>query len=175
MINQNEIKQGKIFENELTSIFRPLSLRKPITWDRIMDSGGAGNIVGAVKGDFDLTIKSKFVGMPYRFIIECKASSVVNTFAGDFRDRIRSNQIAKMRLAQRAGVIGIFWFKSVKTGDTEIWSAHEVYDPYNATGRGRKGLKEPCAYTIHEKNLGRFAELLVADPEKFIIQLGVPE
>ena len=175
MINHDEIKQGKIFENELTDIFRPLSLRKAISWERIMDSGGAGNLVEATKGDFDLTIRSKFVGMPYRFIIECKASSVVNTFAGDFKSRIRSKQIAKMRIAQRSGVIGLYWFKSVKTGDTEIWSAHEVYEPYNATGRGQKGLKQPCAYTINLKNIGRFAESLVADPEKFIIQLGVPE
>lgn len=172
MINQEQIKQGKIFENELTKIFRPLSLRKPIMWERIIDSGGAGNLIKGAKADFDLTIKSKFVGMPYRFQIECKASSVVNTMAGDFRDRISSHQIAEMRKAHRVGVIGFFWFKAVKTGDTEIWSAHDVCAAYHTKG---KGLKLPCAYVINEKNLGRFAETLAEDPEKFIIQLGVPE
>ena len=172
VINHEEIKQGKLFENELSNVFRPLSLRKPIMWERIMDSGGAGNLVRAAKADFDLTIKSKFVGMPYRFQIECKASSHVNTMAGDFRKRISAHQIAEMVKAHRVGVIGFFWFKAVKTGDTEIWSAHEVCAAYHVKG---KGLKLPCAYTINEKNLGRFAESMVSDPEKFIIQLGVPE
>lgn len=137
-----------------------------------MDSGGAGNLVRAAKADFDLTIKSQFSGMPYRFQIECKASSVVNTMAGDFRDRISTNQIAHMVKAHRVGIIGFFWFKAVRTGDTEIWSAVDVCNAYYTKGKKRRGLKQPCAYTINGRNIGKFAETIANDPEKFILQLG---
>ena len=89
--------------------------------------------------------------------------------AGDFRKRITTNQIAEMVKARRTGVIGIFWFKAVRTGDTEIWTAADVCSAYHTRG---KGLKLPCAYTINQANLGRFADSIVSDPEKFILQLG---
>lgn len=123
---------GKAFEKEVHDAFRSLYLKHPIRWDRIVDSHDAGNIVKSTDSDFKLTIASSKPGYPLVFCIECKASIDFDSLAdnGARRSLIRAPQLARMRLAMRAGMTGLYFFKSMGTGYIEVWDAHRVVDAW---------------------------------------------
>lgn len=124
---------GKEFEKEVHDAFRNLYNLLPILWERVIDTHDAGNVVRKADSDFKLTINSGLPGRPYLFFIECKASVVYDrlTDNGARRSLIGADQIAKMRLAMRAGVQGIFLFKSLNRSMIEVWDAAPVIEAWS--------------------------------------------
>jgi len=156
---------GKKFEKLTNSVFHPLRLQLPIKWERIVDSAAAGNFIEARASDFELSVKSGQAGQPYRFLIECKASDQEATFAKCFKSLIKKKQLPKMRLAVRAGAIGLYFFHSVKTGEIEIWDFSQVKKAYYAK---RTKFEDVPRYVVTVANFPIFARRVCQDPARFV-------
>lgn len=161
---------GKAFERKLHDAFRQLYLKHPCTWERVIDSHEAGNIVRKADADFKLIVKSGLPGRPFAFNIEAKASVVVDTWQGscEFRSFIKPNQVAKMRIAERAGVCGVYLFQAVRLDHIEVWPARPINDIHSTK---RKPLGTNPAMTIAMANLDHWAHLIVTKPADFHAQL----
>jgi hypothetical protein len=156
---------GKAFENMTNSAFGPLHLKLPMTWERIIDSAAAGNFIAAREGDFRLRINSGVRGQPFEFLIECKASVLDDTFAKCFKRLIGEKQLPKMRLACRAGAIGLYLFHSVNTHEIEIWDFRQVAKAYYEK---RTKFEDVPKYLVSEMNYSYFANQLCSKPAQFI-------
>ena len=166
-ITTENAKQGKVAEGKVHAAFRELYKRYPMRWQKITDSGVARSVIGAVESDFMLVIESGTPGCPYSFVIEVKSSRVHESFADGFKKLIRPAQLAKMRLAERAGQIGVYVFFSTRTGVIEVWPAKAVFAKYYERA-GELGFP---AYRITAKTLPKFAENVVKAPEEFRLTL----
>jgi hypothetical protein len=136
-----------------------------MTWERIVDSAAAGNFITAREADFRMRIKSALRGQPYEFLIECKASTIDTTFAKCFKRLIGEKQLPKMRLAVRAGAIGLYFFYSVTTDEIEIWDFQQVAKAYYEK---RVKFEEVPRYLVAGKNYLYFARQMVEKPYRFI-------
>lgn len=159
-----DLKHGKEFEKEVHEQFRKLYLKYPCTWERVVDSHDAGNIVRQADCDFKLTVKSPRDGAPWVFNIECKASVKYLSLAdgGACRKLIKSDQIALMRIARRAGVGGVYMFKSTVTGIVEVWEADQVIDAWKDKGKRNRGI-DSTPIRFHVSGMDVFAENLVKE------------
>jgi hypothetical protein len=155
-----DVAHGKAFEKEVHDQFRELYTSLPILWERVIDTHDAGNIVKKADSDFKLTIRSKTHGRPYLYFIECKASTVYSklTDNGARRSLIKPDQIAKLRMAQRAGVEGRFLFKSVNDQRIEWWDAERVIE---AWGKKRFNWVAQPLDTFSCDDLPKWAALFV--------------
>lgn len=164
-------KHGKEFEKFVhEEAFHNLHLTYPIVWERVMDSAGAGNLVRAAESDFKLTARGTEIGRPYVFPIECKASSLETTFSKCFKDLIDSNQVAKLRIAQRAGTYGVYFFYSTISKEIEVWSAKIVNAAYLLNQRKHPFHGQP-AYVIGRANFPVWAVQVCAKPQNFLADL----
>lgn len=136
-----------------------------MSWERIIDSAAAGNFIESREADFKLRIKSERRGCPFEFLIECKASNQETTFAKCFKSMIGKKQLPRMRLAVRAGAIGLFFFHSVTTDEIEIWDFTQVSKAYYEK---RTPFEEVPRYVVTVLNYSVFAKRLVQDPDRFI-------
>lgn len=127
-----DIKHGKEFEKEIHDAFRDLYKTLPILWERVVDTHDAGNVIRQADCDFKLTINSGIQGKPNLIFVECKASNRFRSLAdnGARRSLIKGEQIAKMRLALRAGTAGIFLFKDASNKRVQAWEASEVIEAW---------------------------------------------
>lgn len=167
--NPSELnRHGKVFERMVDDAFNPLDKQYPITWERVIDSAAAGNIVAAVEGDFRLKIKSENPGRPYHFVIECKASTQESSFNRNFRSLIKKGQFPLMRMSVRAGAIGLFLFHAVDNDDVELWDFAQLKEPYYDK---RKPFNGQPRYIIGRKNLPAFAEKVVTRPKAFVTDI----
>lgn len=164
------IDHGKKFERELSDAARDMKIvtRWPVLWERVMDSAGAGRVIRKADADFKLTVKSADHGRPYLFNIECKASTETETFAKGFRSLIKSDQSAKMRIAHRAGVIGIYLFKDAIHNMIEVWYSKVIDEAYPL--KRQPLLKEP-AWRVSLSNLPFVLREMCTEPDKFIDRL----
>ena len=156
---------GKQFEKLIDKAFCVLDKQFPITWERIIDSAAAGNIVAATEGDFRMKIASNYAGRPYSFVIECKASNVENTFNRCFRSLIKKGQFPLMRMSVRAGAIGLFLFYSVQNEEMEVWDFNQLKKPYYEK---RKPFDGQPRYIVAKPNIETFALNLVRHPAQFL-------
>lgn len=132
-----KIDHGKKFEKLVHDAARHLPEKYPILWERVIDSHDAGNLVRAADCDFKLVIRAgppseEQLGRPWLYHIECKASTKYNSLAdkGAVKALMKPGQIAKLRIARRAGVGGMVWFHSVSRGLIEVWNAVKVTEAY---------------------------------------------
>jgi hypothetical protein len=158
-----KIDHGKKFEKLVHEAFRHLPAEHPILWERVVDSHDAGNLIRKADCDFKLTILGETAGQPFVFFIECKASINHNSFTdgGALRRLIKSDQVAKMRLAMRAGVTGLFLFHAVMTDTVEVWNAREVCE---AWALKRTKFEGTPLKSLHLKEVPTFATHLVTHP-----------
>jgi hypothetical protein len=139
-----------------------------MTWERVIDSAAAGNFIEARESDFRMRIKSALRGQPYEFLIECKASTIDTTFAKCFKRLIGDKQLPKMRLAVRAGAIGLYFFYSVTTDEIEIWDFSQVAKAYYTK---RVKFEDVPRYIVSGVNYPIFAKKMVENPERFIREI----
>lgn len=158
-------KHGKAFENMVNDAFRPLEIKYPIVWERVIDSAAANNLIRDAESDFRLRIKSEQAGRPFEFLVECKASVLENSFNRCFRSLIKKNQLPLMRKAARAGCACIYLFHSVNNKEIEVWSMKQLKDAYYAK---RTVLDQQPLYVLEQKNLPKFAERWVTRPAAFV-------
>lgn len=159
---------GQRFEKLVHEAFSKVFLTKSVEWRRVIDTAGAGNIIGKADGDFNLIVSGKEYGSPYHFRIECKASTLEETLAKNFRSLIKAHQSAQMRLAARAGICGIYMFYSVQNDEIEIWSARKLDAEY---GNKRQAFHGLPAVVVSSKNLHIVVEQWVNDPSGFLDKL----
>lgn len=157
---------GKKFERYLREdCFGPLLLTHPVQFERIIDAAAAGSThVGKAKGDFTLQIKSEKRGLPYSYLVECKASSVHESLADCFRSTINSDQLGKMRKFERAGGLGLYFFHSLKTDEIEIWPAQPIMEVYHEK---RVALLDYTVCRNAHANMPRRARDIVTSPSIF--------
>lgn len=157
-----DIRHGKEFEKEVHEAFRPLYLKYPIRWERVLDTYDAGSMVRKADCDFKITVNSGIMGRPWVINIECKASRKHTSLqdGGALRSLIKSDQIATMRIALRSGVLGQYWFKSVETGRIEIWKAEDVIRGWGMKNtRGPRLESEP--WILKVQDLPKFGHTFV--------------
>lgn len=132
MAKRPDLAHGKAFEKLVHDAFRSLYETYPILWERVLDTHDAGNIVRKADSDFKLMVKSDTPGRPWLYHIECKASIRFNslTDGGARRSLIKPDQIAKLRLAIRAGAGALILFHSVNQGIIEVWGAQKVIEAW---------------------------------------------
>lgn len=163
MAQNPDTKHGKEFENDLHEEFRNQYMRRPVRWTRIMDSGGAGNLIRKAAGDFSLMVDSKEKDScrPFFFQIECKATVQDLKFESRYRDFIKSEQNASMVMSMRAGAQGIYLFRYVNLGYFEVWDAELVarFYPFKRTR-----IEGKPAMTVSDCNIPAFAESICTDP-----------
>lgn len=159
-----KIDHGKKFEKLVHEAFKNLPAKHPILWERVIDSHGAGNLIRKADCDFKLIVPGVTPGQPFVFFIECKASVKYNSFTdgGALRQLIKPDQVAKMRLAMRAGVTGLFLFHAVMTDTVEVWDAHEVCKAWALKRTKFEGVP---LKSLHLKEVPAFARKLVTNPE----------
>jgi hypothetical protein len=155
---------GKIFESKLHNAFAPLPSKYPCTWERILDSAAAGNLVRPARADFELNVRSHSKGQPYCFYIECKASVVNHSFTVCFKEALKPTQNAGLTLGARAGSTGLVLFYSESRGEVEIWQHEKIAEAY-LTPRAK--IYNPFM-TISLSNLESLALKMVTDPAFFI-------
>lgn len=163
--NSKSLNIGKQFERMLTDVFEELRKKYPITWERVVDSYEAGNLLRKPDADFKLMMFDNVRGKPFMFWIEAKASGQYQFFGECFRSMIKADQVAKMRLGERAGAYGMYWFHSLITGEIEVWSGKVINEAYPMK---RQKLKAYPAHSIAKANLLPFAERIVRDPDGFL-------
>lgn len=161
-------QHGKIFEKKIAEAFHGLHLQLPIEFRRVLDSASAGNFIRAAEGDFELTVASTEFGKPFRFRIECKSSDQFTEFSKCFRSLIKPHQNAAMRLAERAGICGVYLFWSVEMEWMEVWSGTLIAENYP---HKRKPLIGQPAITVSKKNLHIWASSVCHDPQAFLDSL----
>lgn len=158
---------GKNFEKAVNEAFKPLPTKYPIRWERVVDSHDVGSLIRASDCDFKLTVKSESYGRPYLFYIECKASinytSLTN--GGALRQLIKPNQVAKMRLAARAGCAILYFFNSVLENTVEVWNGKQINEAWEQKRTEFNG--EPITLVV-KKQLNVLALDLVTKPERFV-------
>lgn len=167
-----DISHGKKFEADLKSeVFEGLGNQLPIYFERVMDSHEAGNIVRKADADFKLTITTAVKGRPFHFWIECKASIVHDTFATCFRisDFLKPDQVARMRIGERAGAKAVYLFRNVKENRVEVWNGKTIHEEY--MNKRQKFFGEP-AYELHFKNMRAWALSICTDPQTFLDTLN---
>lgn len=129
-------------------------------WERVIDTHDAGNTVRKADSDFKLTIRGNHPGFPLLYFIECKASVQYRSLTdnGARRSLIKGDQIAKMRMALRAGVAGLYFFHDVEGGRIEIWDAVPVIE---AWGKKRYTWVANPLFQMKEEDFPDWAESLV--------------
>lgn len=160
-----DVSHGKAFERLVHNVFSKMHLTYPMEWRRVIDSAAAGNIIQKADGDFELTVAGERYGSPYRFRIECKASIVEETLARNFRSIIKVHQSAKMRLAARAGICGIYMFHAVRNNEIEIWSSRHVDREHP---NKRKPFNGRPAVVVSDANFPVIALKWVKNPAAFV-------
>lgn len=158
----SDLSHGKAFERDLAEVMLPLVKKHPIVWERVVDSAYAGNVIRDADCDFKLTVCGADIGKPYVFWIECKASEKSETFSENFRDLVKTNQLALMRLGERAGVCCFYMFRSEITDRIEVWSMQDIAAWYYL--KRSKMLSEPKFILMDD--LTWFAREIVTNPEK---------
>lgn len=118
---------GKRFEHDVHDQFRNLHLTLPVHWERVVDSHEAGNLVRKSDCDFKLTVRSPQPGRPWVHYIECKSSIKHASLRNGLRSLVKTTQVAKMRIAERAGVFAWYWFRNEKTKMVELWSGRQIH------------------------------------------------
>lgn len=118
---------GKKFEHDLHEQFRQLHLSLPIHWERVVDSYEAGNLVRKPDCDFKLTVKSDIRGQPHVHYIECKSSVTHKSLRNCLRSILKTDQVAKMRMAARAGVNTWYLFRDETTKQVEVWEGSAIH------------------------------------------------
>lgn len=157
----SDLSHGKELERDLAAEMIPLSKKHPCVWERVVDSGTAGNIIRDADCDFKLVVRSEEIGLPFLFWIECKASVNHDTFVTGFRKLVKTNQLALMRIGERAGACGFYMFRSVKLQKIEIWSLQDIAAWYYQ--KRVTMLSEP-KFVFADRRLPEFCEKLVTDP-----------
>lgn len=156
---------GKRFEQRFNAAFSALYQTYPIRWERVLDSAGAGNMIRSADSDFNLTINSGLVGRPWRFAFEAKASIRHNSLSENVKGLIKPGQNARLRILERAGVIGCFVFHSVENGDIEFWGTSSIQAHFE---KRRAHFTGAPAYVVKVKNLDEMALRIVRDPQWFV-------
>lgn len=159
---------GHKFERDIDGIMRPLFLKYPSFWGRVIDSAAAGNLIESVHGDFDLFIPTGERGKTFGFIVECKASTEHTSLATCFKSVVRAAQIGKMRLKLRAGLYGVYLFYSVENDEVEVWSGKVIAYAYH-----EKKAKFYCQPAVISSlaNFPRVAENWLKNPQEFLDKL----
>lgn len=163
-----DISYGKKFESDLQGeVFDKLGLQLPIYLEHVVDSHQAGNIIRKADCDFKLTITGPAKGRPFHFWIECKASMVNDTFATCFRDGkfLKPDQVARMRIGERAGAKAVYMFRNVRENRVEIWNGKTINTEYPQ--KRQKFTGQP-AYELHYKNMRAWALSICTDPQTFL-------
>lgn len=142
MASAPDLKHGKKFEKDVDDLFRDVYTRLPMTWERVVDSHTAGNLIRKADADFKLVMQSDNKGQPWLHHVECKCSVNFNSLAdgGALKSLVKATQIAKMRISERAGVFVWYWFKSEKTGLIELWTGDQVH-PHFSDNKTFKQMK----------------------------------
>ncbi len=159
---------GHKFEKFVHEHFRNIFLTKSVEWRRVMDTAGAGNVIAKADGDFNLVVNGPSYGRPFYFRAECKASILEETLARNFRTIIKPHQSAKMRLAARAGICGIYMFHAVQNDEIEIWSARRLDAEH---GNKRKPFNGLPAIVVSSENFKHVVTQWVEDPQGFLDKL----
>jgi hypothetical protein len=118
---------GKGFEHDVHEQFRNLHLTLPVHWERVVDSHEAGNLVRKSDCDFKLTVRTSQLGRPWVHYIECKSSVKHESLRNGLRSLVKPTQVAKMRIAERAGVFAWYWFRNENTKMVEIWTGQQIH------------------------------------------------
>lgn len=159
---------GHKFERDIDEIMKPLFLKYPCFWGRVIDSAAAGNLIESVHGDFDLFVPTAERGKAFGYVVECKASTEHVTLATCFKSVVRATQVGKMRLKMRAGLYGVYLFYSVENDEVEVWSGKVIADAYHT--KRQKFYCQPAVIS----SLGNFpkvAESWVRSPQEFLDKL----
>lgn len=118
---------GKEFEHDLHEGFEKLYLSLPVHWERVVDTYEAGNIVRKPDCDFKFTLRSDLIGQPFVHYIECKSSIRFKSLRNGLRSLVKSDQVAKMRIAARAGVNTWYLFRHEPTKKIEVWEGEQIH------------------------------------------------
>lgn len=135
---------GKKFEHDLHEQFRQLHLSLPIHWERVVDSYEAGNLVRKPDCDFKLTVKSDIRGQPHVHYIECKSSVTHKSLRNCLRSILKTDQVAKMRMAARAGVNTWYLFRDETIKQVEVWKGSVIHRVFEFDERLKEGPWSIC-------------------------------
>lgn len=133
----------------------------------MLDSAAAGNLLSeASPSDFKLVVHHG-EGTAYRFFIECKSSVRHTSLTHGYKELIKSGQMARMRLEERAGGIGIYLFQYVDdpTKEVEVWYARPFFKLKYEKGINH-GLQP--AGRVHEKNLTELFIRFIKHPDQIV-------
>lgn len=166
-----DTSHGHEFEQELHGAFKDAYKRFPVRWGRVMDTAGAGNIIGKAEADFRLMICSAMAGMPLMFHIEAKATIRPEVcFERNYRDFVKPHQNAAMIMSVRAGATGLYFFKRVYAHEFEVWNSSLIGDVYPTKRTAIKGAPA-MKWSTDEASLALFAEYVCRNPADFLASI----
>lgn len=126
-----DIKHGKEFEKRVSPFFENLYKEYPCRWERVLDSGAAGNFVRKAESDFKFIRRSRETGAPYTFLVECKASlDSTRPFHSNFRRFVSSGQNSAMAGMRRGGGTALILFRNMYQDILEIWPGRLINEAY---------------------------------------------
>lgn len=144
---------GKKFEHDLHATFKDLYLTLPVLWERVIDSYEAGNLVRKPDCDFKFTVHSGLYGQPYLHYIECKSSVNYKSLRNGLRSLVKPDQVAKMRMAARAGANTWYLFRHEPTQKIEVWEGEQIHYVFREELRLKE---EPLCTFDHIEDLKEF-------------------
>lgn len=169
-----DISHGKAFERDLSSAFEKLSLAYACRWERVLDSGSAGNLVRNADSDFKLMVRAGAEaedrqGRPFVLYIEAKASNQGIPFGRCFRSLVKKNQNASLQMVRRSGACAVVFFHNIPTARIEVWRGQDINANYP---NFRKPMSEVPAFAMPDYLLPKFAEELVKNPAGYFSHIA---
>ena len=170
-MSKPDTSHGHVFEQELHEAFKHMYMRFPVRWGRVMDTAGAGNIIGKAEADFRLMVASNMSGNPFMFHIEAKATIRPEIcFEKNYREFVKPHQNAAMVMSVRAGATGIYLFKRVYAEEFEVWNSSLIGDVYPHKRTAVCGV--PAGkFRTDKDSLARFAEYVCTNPADFLLSI----
>ena len=159
-----DIRHGKEFERACNAAFSKLYMRFPIRWERVLDTGAAGNLVRKADSDYRILQRSDIEGQPFMTYVECKASVQGKDFRNIFRSLVKGEQNASLQMARRAGAQACVFYKDIQYGVIEVWRGRDINEQYPIA---RKPMLADPAFRFSADMLFDFAELVAQNPWAF--------